>query len=571
MKLSSLAIHNFRGVHDAFVVLYDYNLLVGANDSGKSTVIDAVRAVYEKDGFKYKQERDFPFIAPADEEAWVELTFALTDAEDASLADTYRTAEKTLRLRKYLRSPEKDKEGYIFGYAADGTLSSESFYGAKNVQSGKIGDIVFIPAVSKVDEHTKLSGPSALRDLLTNVLEGAVQSSPAYEKLCADFETFAEKIKVETSRDGASLERLEAELTEALQDWGASFKVDLRSPSVAEMIKSLLDYRCLDKTHGTPLGAEQFGSGFQRHLIYTLIRLGAKYVPKKPSKKAKDFAPSMTLLLFEEPEAFLHPPQQFLLADSLRQLSAGGYQQVLCSTHSSHFVSRQAALIPTISCLRRESGHVMIRQISRDAWEKLADANQALNRIAVKWPKLKDALAKEDWMPEMEALKYFLWLNPDRCGMFFAGHVLIVEGPTEQALIGRLVDAGKVPRLPEGLYVLDGLGKYNIHRFMNLMACLGIPHSVLHDDDNGRDEHADLNQLIRDSKDAVLTSAIVCVPGELETFLAIPRAGSPHRKPQHVLYHYETGLIKEDRLRALRALVQSCMPVGAEAIVDETS
>jgi hypothetical protein len=187
MKLRHLRIPNYRGILEAAVICHDYSLLVGPNNAGKSTVIDAIRAFYEKDGFKFRQERDFPFIATVDEESWVELTFNLTDTEYASLAEDYKHTATTLRVKKYWKAVDKNKDGYIFGYTKDGKLSGDPFYGAKNVQSGKFGDIVFIPAVSKVDEHTKLSGPSALRDLLTNVLEAVVESSPSYENF---FERF---------------------------------------------------------------------------------------------------------------------------------------------------------------------------------------------------------------------------------------------------------------------------------------------------------------------------------------------------------------------------------------------
>src|SRR3990170_5154711 len=190
MKLIHLAIHNFRGILDSSMRLFDYSLLVGPNNAGKSTAIDAIRAFYEKDGFKYKHERDFPFITSVDQESWIEICFQLTDPEDLSLANDYRQKDKTLKVRKYFKVGDKNRDGFIFGYKTDGTLSSEPFYGAKNVQSGKFGDIVFVPAVSKVDEHTKLTGPSALRDLLTNVLEAVVVSSPSYEKFSEDFELF---------------------------------------------------------------------------------------------------------------------------------------------------------------------------------------------------------------------------------------------------------------------------------------------------------------------------------------------------------------------------------------------
>ena len=220
------------------------------------------------------------------------------------------------------KTGDKNKVGNIFGYKSDGTLSDEPFYGAKNVQSGKFGDIVFIPAVSKVDEHTKLSGPSALRDLLTNVLEAVVASSPSYAKFSQDFEMFAQSVKTETTADGRSLSGLEMDLSGLLESWDTGFQLEMKSPSMADIIKTLLSYQCVDKVHGKALTADQFGSGFQRHFIYSLIQVGAKYVSKKPSKKTKDFTPSLTLILFEEPEAFLHPPQQEILAQSLATTSA---------------------------------------------------------------------------------------------------------------------------------------------------------------------------------------------------------------------------------------------------------
>lgn len=558
MKIKHITIHNFRGIHDVALNLFEYNLLVGPNNAGKSTVIDAIRVFYEKDGLKYRSDRDFPFIACMDQESWVELAFSLTDAEDSSLAEDYRQRDKALRVRKLFKTEDKAKEGFIFGYKNDGCLSNDPFYGAKNVQSGKFGDIVFIPAVSKVDEHTKLSGPSALRDLLTNVLEAVVGSSPSYEKLSKGFEEFAQDIKTEKTGDGKSLEGLEADLSELLESWDTGFQLELKSPSIADIIKTLLAYKCIDKAHGKALAADQFGSGFQRHFIYSLIQVGAKYVGKKLSRKTKDFTPSMTLILFEEPEAFLHPPQQEILAHGLTTLAMNSDQQVICSTHSSHFVSRNAARIPAIACLKRDNGRVSVWQIDTKAWEEIVDANQVLSKIAAKWPKLKKDLEADDEKPKMEAVKYFLWMNPDRCGMFFANHVLIVEGPSEQAFINKLLGDGKIKRSSHGLYVLDSIGKFNMHRFMNLLTHLGIPHSVIHDDDENREQHADLNQLIQDSRHPTLTTYVSAIPNDLENMLGIPKPKSYRRKPQHLLFLYETGQIDPGNVEKFCALVESC-------------
>jgi predicted ATP-dependent endonuclease of OLD family len=169
--------------------------------------------------------------------------------------------------------------------------------------------------------------------------------------------------------------------------------------------------------------------------------------------------------------------------------------------------------------------------------------------------------------PEMEAIKHFLWLNADRSTLFFAAFVLLVEGPTEVALINKLIHDGRIQDLDCGLYILDCLGKYNIHRFMNLLNQLGIMHSVLHDDDLDKDEHKDINQLIEDSRDGKLTYQVVRIPDKLEAYLGVSSASSPHRKPQHLIYLYEEGAISQSNLDSFSQIVQSCIPGDVKSII----
>lgn len=562
MKLIQIHIHNFRGILDASMAFNSYALIVGANNSGKSTIIDCIRAFYEKDGFKFKKEADFPLKGAADQESWIELTFALADDEHESLKDEYKTGNKSLRVRKYFQTSEKlhdgkSAAGSILGYKSDGTLSNEPFYGAKNVQGGKFGDLIYIPAISKVDEHTKLSGPSALRDLITNIMSDVVEGSDAYRTLTESVTTFAGSVRAIETEDRRSLSNFESDLNALLEPWQTNFNLRFTTPSTAEIIKSMLGWDIRDNHHDKPQGVEYFGSGFQRHFIYSLIQLGAKYVPQKVSKKAKDFSPVSNLVLFEEPEAFLHPPQQEDLARNLIKVSEAADWQIVCSTHSAHFVSRNAARIPAIIRARRVDGIVSTYQIGDAQWTAIVDANQSIQQLADKYPKIAKTMQADDQKPEMESVKYFLWLNPDRAGMLFAQNVLLVEGPSETALINRLLDDGKLA-LPQGTYVLDCLGKYNIHRFMNLLSGLGVVHAVLHDDDDHVNEHQELNQLIADAKNADFTHAVVTIPKDLESLLGVAPPGSNHRKPQHLLYCYATNQIDAAKLESLCSMVQSC-------------
>ncbi len=564
MKLIELTLHNYRGIINANISFQNYSLLVGANNAGKSTIIDAIRAFYEKDGFKYKKENDFPFIGAIDQESWIELRFSLTNEESESLKEEYQTVDKILKVRKYFQTVErlhdgKTASGAIVAYKADGELANEPFYGAKNVQSGKFGDLIYVPAVSKVDDHTKLSGPSALRDLITSIMSDVVEGSDTYQSLSDSVNLFAEGVRSMETEDKRSLSSFEKDLNSMLAPWEIQFNLDFTTPSTAEIIKSMLQWDIRDDNHDKPQGMEYFGSGFQRYFIYSLIQLGAKYAPTRTSKKTKDFVPSLNLVLFEEPEAFLHPPQQNCLARNLSVVSDSDDWQVICSTHSSHFVSRKASKIPAIVRPQRNNGIVTVFQISHEKWQVIVDSNQAINDVADSYPKVMGAMQDYDRKPEMEAIKYLLWINPERAGMFFAQNALLVEGPSETALINKLLDEGKLS-LPDEFYILDCLGKYNIHRFMNLLGALGINHSVLHDDDGNKNEHAELNSLIENSKIDDVTIEVKQVPQDLETMLGVPTSKASRRKPQHLLYCYENGQLEKEKIEEFCGLVQSCFP-----------
>ena len=64
MKLREIKVHNYRAVIDLCIEAHDYTLLVGANNAGKSTVLNALRAFY--DDLKWTAD-DFPKIGATDE------------------------------------------------------------------------------------------------------------------------------------------------------------------------------------------------------------------------------------------------------------------------------------------------------------------------------------------------------------------------------------------------------------------------------------------------------------------------------------------------------------------------
>lgn len=203
----------------------------------------------------------------------------------------------------------------------------------------------------------------------------------------------------------------------------------------------------------------------------------------------------MELLLFEEPEAFLHPPQQDVLDTSLRRLAEQTGRQVIATSHSPQFVSYNTDDLIHLVRLRRIHGKTDIAQISRESLHKVFEDNRQIAEI----------LGVPPGSVELEAVRHFLWLNPERSSLFFANAVLIVEGLSEQVLINYLLKTAQLPSATKSVVVLETRGKYNIHRFMNLLGELRIDHAVLHDMDANRtgkakNEQDAINNLIQQSR-----------------------------------------------------------------------
>lgn len=556
MQTLNITIHNFRSIEHCNCKMGDYSLMIGANNSGKSNAMDALRIFYEK-GLKYEHNRDFPKFKTTDNESWIEIEYSLTENEYENLKEEWKQPDNRLRVRKYLETKEKGADGKsklgIYAYNQKGNIADEHFYGAKNVQQGKLGDIIYIPAVGRLDDHTKLTGPSALRDLLNDILKKLVKSSDAFSKLTSEFQTFSNNIKAEKTDDKKSLKGLEQDITADIEEWGATFELDINPVSESDIVKNLISYKIIDKVLDERMEAAQFGQGFQRHLIFTLIRTAAKYQsPASPGKK-KEFKPDMTALLFEEPEAFLHPMQQSILCRSLKVIGSATGQQTLISSHSPHFVSQNSDDLPSIIRLTRNNDRTLVGQIDTDSLKTIFADNQLVNDL-VKGTCYEADI--DDLKEEMEAVKYFLWLNPDRCGMFFAHQVLLVEGPTERVLFNYLFDTGQIAMPKGGVFVLNCLGKFNIHRFMNILGPLKVQHSVLFDADDGKPPHEKLKKLIEDTKNDY-TGNIDTFPKDIEEFLCIKKSKKPHRKPQHLMLKLKEGKIAKEKMNSLIEKVEN--------------
>lgn len=79
MQISEISIHNVRTIKSATFSLKNYSLLIGANNAGKSNIIDAIRMFYEHEKFTFSDKDFCWFHDPGDNEAWMEIEYILTN------------------------------------------------------------------------------------------------------------------------------------------------------------------------------------------------------------------------------------------------------------------------------------------------------------------------------------------------------------------------------------------------------------------------------------------------------------------------------------------------------------
>jgi len=541
-------------------------MIVGANNAGKSNILGALRAFYED--IKWSSE-DFPKAGAADEEAWVELTFELDEQEWAGLADKYKegVTDRGLSVRRYFASKTRELKSSQSNIHAivNGTPEKELFYGAKNIGTAKAGRLIYIPALTTPAEQMKTSGPSPLRDMLNFMLKRVVSGSAAYKEL----ETAFSKLNNEARGDDGFLSKISGPINEAIAHWGIRFDMGVSSVSPGDITKNLVKHGFIDAMLGdTVFSLDRYGHGFQRSFLYELIKLSPTFAESKNSEK-KEFDPDFTLILFEEPEAFLHPSQQENMAYHLRRLAAGAGQQVIITTHSPTFVGKASDDLCQIVRVQRGKGVSTVAQITREQLNSVLgegagllvalkafveDVNISSEQKRFARDLLQSAPGDEEISAQEERFRYQLWLDSDRSSMFFADRILLVEGATEKALFTYLLARDWHNLTHHRIAIIDVLGKFNFHRYIALLEGFSVPYGLILDDDHNKNHHKAINEMLKSKAGNNCLAEPILLPGCMEKFLESTLPGRDDKKPIEILKALEAKKFPDGKLSELRSL-----------------
>jgi len=353
---------------------------------------------------------------------------------------------------------------------------------------------IYIPAVKDFADDIKTTESTPFGKILSILLRAVEPKLPDAREL---FEELNAKLNRVEQPDGTVVdERLdEVKLIESTVERFVreSFaNVSLRITIPPPELKAVLSSARIYANDGVDGLIDSKGDGLRRAIVFSILRsyveLKAKLAPiatqveeqaeaPEPAQQLAPAPPSY-LLLFEEPELFLHPKGQHILFDSLRVFAKEHH--VLVTTHSPMFFG--PGVTETFIKLR-----------------KVSDPSVATKPFTKVQPvDLSDIAAKDQFQ---------IICFENNSAAFFAETVVLVEGDSDYLVLPYIAktvdpswDVAKVPVVFARI-----TGKRNIRRYREFFSRFGVRVPVI----------ADLDLLINGFDHVPANTAINAVRNEL--------------------------------------------------------
>ena len=453
MKLLDITIKNFRSINGENVTLSlegsDIIFIFGQNNAGKSSLLSAYEYLVTP-----KQKAVLSDFIGFNESSPIQIlaTFIKDDGDDAIFAqkgfDKWVDAENKIKFRKtWTKADEEGQKETFDPNTNDYVLNG--FGGLEQHFTKQAPTPVRIPALPTQADLTKFIKDTVQKSVLKTLKD---EEAEAYQKVLSEIEALQSKI---LSKDAISKKSAQAnnnfqkifpDLTlEINQIEGSQF--DLSASLEKEFSVVIKDKRFPD----TKQDFTNHGHGVIRQTLFNFLGVVKNELPtaNNANGNRKDF-----IILFEEPEIYLHPKAITLLRKVLYDLCTNSSFQIICASHSPSLIDISKPHTSLVRMVRNQEGTTSLYQVDENIFSKIDEQKnmvQMINRF-----------------------------DPNVCESFFADEVILVEGDTEAIVVRELL-ATKYPA--KDIFVTNTGSKNNIPFFQKIFTHFNIKQHIIHDSD----------------------------------------------------------------------------------------
>jgi len=475
MKLQKLIIENFRGLkgEENIIDFSNSNIifLIGQNNVGKSTYLRAYeffvnpKQTARMEDF-YNYDTSIPiiiegwFLKEVDDEKEEDLIGKGKSAEP-DWVDKWVGADGFVKIRKTWKNVGAfNKETYS---PKDGKWVPNGFGGLDSLFTKYSPEPI---AINAMEDETTLE--EKVNKLIQDRYLKKVKEDyeDLYKRALDDIKELQDKIT--SSEDVGKLnEELNAHFKETFSE--LTLKIQASKEENIKLEDAFKKNHTISVERNNSERKESFlqnGHGVIRQALFNFIA----FLKESSVGTRKEY-----LILFEEPELFLHPQVTFKLRECLYKLADNSPYQVLCATHSPMMIDVSKQHSSLIRAVKDKEENTRTYQVGDDIFAKDEDRKQRVQMINR--------------------------FNPHVCEAFYADKVILVEGDTE-AIVYRDLLKRFYPE--EEIFVLNTGSKNNMPFFQEILTAFRIKHCVIHDADtelnsNGKHNSAwTLNQSIWD-------------------------------------------------------------------------
>ncbi|WP_049941287.1 ATP-dependent nuclease [Halorhabdus utahensis] len=346
MRISSFSVRNYKAIKEQTLEFGEYNIIIGKNDVGKSSVLEAIDLLLK---FDTPDKSDFHML---DESNTIILCCEFEEISDTlkeMLTDDYLDGDNLSITARYTSSSGRTPDGlYINGEEIEsGAIQIDeeelSKSDSREYIKEQLSETVTVLAERDHESETSLTQGS----WLTRVMSPVFSSDNLNEQ--------KQKIRSELEDE---LEEIKASLNEVLSDQHSHIndvQIELGDIDLSKAVSPKIEVRDDNVDEWMPLSER--GSGVGNQFILSMM---------------KSYADSELddgyYVLYEEPENSLHPSAVREMDQALREIASQG-NQVIITTHSQSLIDTHEN--GSLIVASNDDGEAEFKHVKDDGFEAI--------------------------------------------------------------------------------------------------------------------------------------------------------------------------------------------------------